>query len=107
MGTVTNYYLLNLSISDLLLLTLGLPYEMYSVWVPAPDVLGESFCRFRLLASETSANVSVLTITSFTVERYLAICHPISRPRRVSHLLGCLGLKLGQIGPEWDKSRTF
>ena len=89
MGTVTNYYLLNLSISDLLLLLLGLPHEVYSVWSPAPYVLGEAFCRFRVLASETSTNVSVLTITSFTVERYIAICHPISRPRTVGNLLLC------------------
>lgn len=30
----------------------------------------------RGLIAETSANATVLTITSFTVERYLAICHP-------------------------------
>lgn len=27
-------------------------------------------------AAETSANATVLTITAFTVERYVAICHP-------------------------------
>lgn len=30
----------------------------------------------RGLIAETSSNATVLTITSFTVERYLAICHP-------------------------------
>jgi hypothetical protein len=28
------------------------------------------------MAAETSANATVLTITAFTVERYVAICHP-------------------------------
>lgn len=41
-----------------------------------PYVFGEVFCVLRGLASETSANATVLTITAFTVERYVAICHP-------------------------------
>jgi len=27
------------------------------------------------MAAETSTNASILTITAFTVERYVAICH--------------------------------
>lgn len=41
-----------------------------------PYVFGETFCILRGLMAETSTNASVLTITAFTVERYLAICHP-------------------------------
>ncbi|XP_046688563.1 LOW QUALITY PROTEIN: pyrokinin-1 receptor-like, partial [Homalodisca vitripennis] len=41
-----------------------------------PYVFGEVFCVLRGLAAETSANATVLTITAFTVERYVAICHP-------------------------------
>ncbi|XP_067126509.1 pyrokinin-1 receptor-like [Centruroides vittatus] len=77
MHTATNYYLFNLAISDLLLLIMGLPQEMYQLWVRYPYVFGEFFCIFRGLTSETSTNASILTITSFTVERYLAICHPL------------------------------
>jgi hypothetical protein len=74
--TATNYYLFSLAISDLLLLLSGLPAEMHSIWRRYPDVFGEVFCIGRGLASETSANATVLTITAFTVERYLAICRP-------------------------------
>ncbi|KAI8786632.1 Pyrokinin-1 receptor, partial [Biomphalaria glabrata] len=80
MRTVTNYYLFNLSISDLLLLLMGLPMEIYLTWSQYPFPFGEAFCRFRFWASEVSSNVSVLTITAFTVERYMAICHPIRFP---------------------------
>jgi len=31
----------------------------------------------RTLAAETSTYASILTITAFTVERYVAICHPV------------------------------
>ncbi|KAG8250879.1 Pyrokinin-1 receptor [Homalodisca vitripennis] len=76
MHNATNYYLFSLAISDLLLLVSGLPPEMYSIWSKYPYVFGEFFCRMTSFAAETSANATVLTITAFTVERYIAICHP-------------------------------
>ncbi len=74
--TTTNYYLFSLAISDLLLLLSGLPVEMYSIWKRYPNIFGEYFCIGRGLAAETSSNATVLTITAFTIERYLAICRP-------------------------------
>ncbi|KAF0294376.1 Pyrokinin-1 receptor [Amphibalanus amphitrite] len=63
MHTATNYYLLNLAISDLLLLITGLPYEMYSFWRPhSQHIFGEAFCVLRSLCAETSTNASILTI---------------------------------------------
>lgn len=76
MHTATNYYLFSLAVSDLLLLVSGLPAEMYMVWCKYPYIFGEGFCVLRGLASETSTNASVLIIVAFTVERYVAICHP-------------------------------
>lgn len=76
MHTATNYYLFSLAISDFLLLLSGVPQEVYSIWYKYPYVFGEIFCVARGLIAETSANATVLTITSFTVERWLAICHP-------------------------------
>lgn len=76
MHTATNYYLFSLAISDLLLLISGLPPEIWSIWFKYPYVFGECFCIIRGLAAETSTNATVLTITAFTVERYVAICHP-------------------------------
>ncbi|XP_068081213.1 pyrokinin-1 receptor-like [Anabrus simplex] len=74
--TATNYYLFSLAVSDLLLLLAGLPPEMYYIWSRYPYVFGEAFCILQGFAAETSANATVLTITAFTVERYVAICHP-------------------------------
>lgn len=76
MHTATNYYLFSLAVSDLLLLVSGLPAEVYMVWCKYPYIFGEDFCVLRGLASETSVNASILTITAFTIERYVAICHP-------------------------------
>jgi len=77
MHTATNYYLFSLAVSDLLLLILGLPQELYLLWQKYPYVFGESVCILRGLSSEISTNASILTITAFTVERYVAICHPL------------------------------
>ncbi|XP_054716921.1 pyrokinin-1 receptor-like [Uloborus diversus] len=77
MHTATNYYLFSLAISDLLLLALGLPQEIYQLWVPRPYTLGEAMCIIRGFTAEASTYASILTITAFTVERYVAICHPL------------------------------
>lgn len=76
MHTATNYYLFSLAVSDLLLLISGLPAEVWLIWFKYPYIFGECFCIIRGLAAETSTNATVLTITAFTVERYVAICHP-------------------------------
>lgn len=73
MHTATNYYLFSLAISDLLLLISGLPPEMYYIWSHFPYIFGEIFCMIQSFAAETSANATVLTITAFTVERFVII----------------------------------
>jgi neuromedin U receptor 1 len=45
--------------------------EIYHIWVRYPYVLGAAFCVIRGVAAETSANATVLTITAFTVERFV------------------------------------
>nr|BAO01086.1 neuropeptide GPCR A36 [Nilaparvata lugens] len=100
MHTATNYYLFSLAVSDLLQLVSGLPQEIYYVWSRYPYIFGEAFCVLRGLAAETSANATVLTITAFTVERYLAICHPflaqtmsrLSRAIRLILIIWCVAL---------------
>ncbi|XP_074033547.1 pyrokinin-1 receptor [Leptinotarsa decemlineata] len=96
MHTATNYYLFSLAISDLLLLTSGLPLEIYSIWSKYPYVFGEEFCILQGLAAETSANATVLTITAFTIERYVAICFPF-----LSHKLSKLNRAIKYIVYIW------
>ncbi|XP_038218925.1 neuropeptides capa receptor-like [Zerene cesonia] len=83
--TATNYYLFSLAVSDLLLLLFGLPNDLTVYWHQYPYSLGLVFCKLRALISEAATYVSVLTISAFTLERYLAICHPL-------HLYAMAGL---------------
>ena len=93
MHTTVNFYLFSLAVSDLLLLIVGLPPELWGFWQKYPYVFGETFCILRALTSETCSNASVLTITAFTIERYIAICHPLKAhtmaqlPRAVKAIL--------------------
>lgn len=50
---------------------------MYTIWEAYPWLFGEPFCVFKTFLSEMTSSASVLTITAFTAERYVAICHPI------------------------------
>ena len=76
MHTATNYYLFNLAVSDFLLVII-MPVDIYQLWSGYPWIFGVLFCKFRAAAAEMSAYVSILTITAFTIERYVAIVHPI------------------------------
>ncbi|XP_070158930.1 pyrokinin-1 receptor isoform X2 [Polyergus mexicanus] len=96
MHTATNYYLFSLAVSDLLLLISGLPPEMYYIWSHFPYVFGEVFCIIQSFAAETSANATVLTITAFTVERYVAICHPF-----ISHTMSKLSRAIKFVVVIW------
>ncbi|XP_046623245.1 pyrokinin-1 receptor-like isoform X1 [Neodiprion virginianus] len=102
MHTATNYYLFSLAVSDLLLLVSGLPPEIYLVWSKYPYVFGEGFCVLRGLAAETSTNATVLTITAFTVERYVAICHPF-----LSHTMSKLSRAIRLILVIWLVALCF
>ncbi|XP_055615097.1 neuromedin-U receptor 1-like [Toxorhynchites rutilus septentrionalis] len=96
MHTATNYYLFSLAISDFLLLVSGVPQEIYFIWSKYPYIFGELFCVVRGIAAETSANATVLTITAFTVERYVAICHPF-----LSHTMSKLSRAIRFIFAVW------
>ncbi|XP_006984307.2 neuromedin-U receptor 1 [Peromyscus maniculatus bairdii] len=77
MKTPTNFYLLSLAVSDLLVLLVGLPLELYEMRHNYPFQLGASGCYFRILLFETVCLASVLNVTALSVERYVAVVHPL------------------------------
>ena len=44
--SATNYYLVNLAVTDLLVLMVALPIELYQVWEAWPWRFGPVFCVF-------------------------------------------------------------
>lgn len=76
MRTPTNCYLVSLAAADLMVLTAaGLPNitdALYGQWV-----YGYAGCLGITYLQYLGINASSCSITAFTVERYIAICHPI------------------------------
>ncbi|KAM9494969.1 thyrotropin-releasing hormone receptor b [Clarias gariepinus] len=76
MRTPTNCYLVSLAVADLTVLTAaGLPNvadSVYGSWV-----FGHAGCLGITYFQYLGINASSCSITAFTVERYIAICHPI------------------------------
>jgi hypothetical protein len=81
--TPTNFYLLNLAVSDLMMLMCNLPLEMLEIY-NRQWPLSVIFCKFRNICAEFFTCSSILTILAFTCERYFAIVHPVHL-HRLSH----------------------
>ncbi|KAM6938194.1 neuromedin-U receptor 1 [Lycodopsis pacificus] len=77
MWTPTNYYLFSLGVSDLLVLLLGMPLELYELWQNYPFILGNGGCYFKTFIFETVCFASILNVTALSVERYIAVVHPL------------------------------
>ncbi|XP_029101991.1 thyrotropin-releasing hormone receptor-like [Scleropages formosus] len=95
MMTPTNCYLVSLAIADLIvLLAAGLPNisEVVSSWV-----YGYAGCLCITYLQYLGINVSSCSITAFTVERYIAICHSIKAHfictvSRAKRIIACVWL---------------
>lgn len=75
MRTPTNCYLFSLAVTDFLI-SLFIPFEIYILWVPDFYPFGEPGCLLHLVLLNALSNLSVLTISAFTVERYVVVHKP-------------------------------
>lgn len=75
MRTPTNCYLLNLAITDLMIASF-VPIEIYIYMVPDFYPFSEIGCRIHFFLWDCLSNCSALTISAFTVERYLVVSKP-------------------------------
>ncbi|KAF3690816.1 Neuromedin-U receptor 1 [Channa argus] len=89
MWTPTNYYLFSLAVSDLLVLLLGMPLELYELWQNYPFLFGVGGCYFKTFLFESVCLASILNVTALSVERYIAVVHPL----RAKYVVTCTHAK--------------
>ncbi|XP_071038920.1 thyrotropin-releasing hormone receptor-like [Parasteatoda tepidariorum] len=78
MHTPTNCYLVSLSIADFMTLIASVPNEILAYYLLGDEwIWGRVGCALFIFFQYLGINVSSLSITAFTVERYIAICHPM------------------------------
>ncbi|XP_012253675.2 orexin receptor type 2-like isoform X2 [Athalia rosae] len=76
MRTVTNYFIVNLAVADLLVIILCLPPTV--VWdVTETWFLGLKLCKAVPYLQTVSVSVSILTLTFISIDRWYAICFPL------------------------------
>ncbi|XP_050420376.1 gastrin/cholecystokinin type B receptor-like isoform X2 [Adelges cooleyi] len=77
MRSVTNYFLVNLSIADLLVTFICMPMavcqSITGLWL-----YGEPMCKLTSYLQGVSVGASVFTIAAMSIDRYLAIEHSMS-----------------------------
>ncbi|KAF7709643.1 G-protein coupled receptor 39 [Silurus meridionalis] len=85
-------HMVSLACSDLLVLLIGMPVELYSaIWFPFSSASGNVACKIYNFLFEACSYATILNVTSLSFERYMAICHPfryksLARARTV-HLI--------------------
>lgn len=80
MRTVTNVYLLNLAVSDLLLGVFCMPFTLLGQMLKN-FVFGLTLCKLISYFQAVSVSVGVWTLVAISLERYFAICRPLKSRR--------------------------
>uniref|UniRef100_A0A8C8LLF7 G-protein coupled receptors family 1 profile domain-containing protein n=1 Tax=Oncorhynchus tshawytscha TaxID=74940 RepID=A0A8C8LLF7_ONCTS len=84
---VANRFVLNLLLADLLQTVLVMPFAIAAT-VPGVWPLDARFCQALIVLMHLFAFAGVNTIIVVSVDRYLAIIHPLSYPTRMTPHLG-------------------
>ncbi|XP_068082551.1 galanin receptor 2b-like [Anabrus simplex] len=76
-SSVTNYFLVNLSVADLLVTLICMPMAV-GVAVTRLWLYGQFMCKITFYLQGVSVGASVFTITAMSIDRCLAIRHPMA-----------------------------
>ncbi|XP_022703771.1 tachykinin-like peptides receptor 99D isoform X1 [Varroa jacobsoni] len=109
MRTVTNYFIVNLSIADTMVSTLNVIFN-FTFMLRSEWWFGEWYCKFSNFVALVSVSASVFTLMAISIDRYMAIMHPLhprmSRMMTLNIAL-CIWLLAGLLAcPQYVYSRV-
>ncbi|XP_071052924.1 prolactin-releasing peptide receptor-like [Onthophagus taurus] len=91
MQTVTNLFITNLALSDILLCAFAVPFTPLYTFI-GKWVFGKVICHLLAYAQATSVYVSTLTLTVIAIDRFFVILHPLRQRMKLST---CFTILLG------------
>ncbi|XP_064651669.1 neuropeptide receptor 15-like [Lineus longissimus] len=94
-SSVTNLFIINLAIADFLIMIFGVT-DVVLFAIDRGWLLGEPLCKFQRFIMTCGLYVSVMTLLSLCVERYIAIVYPIK-----AHIFCSRKRILGVIACVW------
>lgn len=80
MRTVTNLFIANLAVGDILMTIFCVPFSFFSILVLAYWPFGNVLCHLVNYSQAVSVLVSAYTLVAISIDRYIAIMWPL-RPR--------------------------
>ncbi|XP_063360583.1 RYamide receptor-like [Cydia amplana] len=80
MKTVTNYFIVNLAVGDILMTLFCVPFSFVSMLVLRYWPFGAVMCKVVNYSQAVSVLVSAYTLLAISIDRYMAIMRPL-RPR--------------------------
>ncbi|XP_055614813.1 RYamide receptor-like [Toxorhynchites rutilus septentrionalis] len=80
MKTVTNTFIANLALGDMLMAIFCIPFSFLSIFILQHWPFGEAICRLVNYSQAVSVLVSAYTMIAISVDRYIAIMWPL-KPR--------------------------
>ncbi|XP_074855776.1 prolactin-releasing peptide receptor-like [Carettochelys insculpta] len=86
MHNVTNFLIGNLALSDVAMCGTCIPLTLAYVFEPRGWIFGSTMCYFVFFMQPVTVYVSVFTLTTIAVDRYIVIVHPLRQ--RISLQLG-------------------
>ncbi|XP_006819418.1 growth hormone secretagogue receptor type 1-like [Saccoglossus kowalevskii] len=81
MNTVTNCYLMNLGLADIMFLAITVPLETCDLFYEVAPRFQTLYCVLSSGVTHLSNYTSMLTLALITLERYFAICKPYQAKR--------------------------
>ncbi|KAE8581796.1 hypothetical protein XENTR_v10024945, partial [Xenopus tropicalis] len=88
-------HMISLACSDLLVLVLGMPVELYSlIWFPFSSGYGDAACKAYSFLFEACSYATIFHVATLSLERFVAICYPfrfkaVSGSRAAKLMIGC------------------